>query len=183
MPTLDDTIEFQATTLNDLLEAEAGTGTAVGAADDRYRRWAFLATGAAGILAVLFVVTMLTGGGTGGGGGGGGGKPLDLPKDKVRVAVTVNESLLTSDILKNGAIVSVRSDDGSVLASGATVLSFERQQASLGRKPVKLEVAAKPDEREAIQSQLAQGHLLTVESGVAEKAVTPAPAPTPAPGG
>ncbi|MGH8974846.1 MAG: hypothetical protein ACRD0C_16790, partial [Acidimicrobiia bacterium] len=89
MPTLEDTtIDFPVTTLNDLLEAEAVGGVAVGADEDKYRKWAFLSTGAAGILAVILLVVLVTG--TGGGGGGEGERTADAPAGTRTVAFTVS---------------------------------------------------------------------------------------------
>ena len=51
MPTLEDTVDFNVATLNDLLDADVRTGVPV-AADDKYKRWAFLSTGVAGMLLI-----------------------------------------------------------------------------------------------------------------------------------
>ena len=66
MPTLEDTaVDFPVTTLHDLLEAEAKAGVTVGADEDKYRRWAFISSAAAGLLAIALVVVLLTGNGKG----------------------------------------------------------------------------------------------------------------------
>jgi hypothetical protein len=67
MPTLEDTIEFQAATLNDLLDADAKAVALPSEGEGKYRSWAYISTAAAGLLAILLVFTMLTGNGKGGG--------------------------------------------------------------------------------------------------------------------
>ena len=67
MPTLEDTIEFQASTLNDLLDADAKAVALPSEGEGKYRSWAYLSTAAAGLLAILLVVAMLTDSGGGGG--------------------------------------------------------------------------------------------------------------------
>ena len=67
MPTLEDTIEFQASTLNDLLEADAKAVALPSDGEGKYRSWAYVSTAAAGLLAILLVVALVTGGGKGGG--------------------------------------------------------------------------------------------------------------------
>ena len=68
MPTLEDTIEFQASTLNDLLDADAKAVALPSEGEGKYRSWAYLSTAAAGLLAILLVVALVTGRGKGGGG-------------------------------------------------------------------------------------------------------------------
>ena len=67
MPTLEDTIEFQASTLNDLLDAEAKAVALPSEGEGKYRSWAYISTAAAGLLAILLVVALVTGNGKGGG--------------------------------------------------------------------------------------------------------------------
>jgi hypothetical protein len=67
MPTLEDTIEFQASTLNDLLEADAKAVALPSEGEGKYRSWAYLSTAAAGLLAILLVVALVTDSGGGGG--------------------------------------------------------------------------------------------------------------------
>ena len=173
MPTLDDTREFEVATLNDLLEVEArgGAAAAAGGDGDRYRSWAMLSTGAAGILAVLLVVTLLTGGG---GGGGGGGGDVDQPPGTERYPVTVVATNLTSDV-KPGAVVSVLVGN-AVLASGATVLSVEDAPKAFGVEKKKLELAVKVDEIAALDAE--DPNEFRVRSGTLPKAPAPAPAET-----
>jgi len=97
MPTLEDTaVDFPVTTLNDLLEVEAKAGVAVGADEDKYRRWAFISTAAAGLLAIALVVVLLTDSG-GGGDGGSTAKAKDYPGRPVKQTVKLATNV-TSDI-------------------------------------------------------------------------------------
>ena len=94
MPTLEDTaVDFPVTTLNDLLEVEAKAGVTVGADEDKYRRWAFISSAAAGLLAIALIVVLLTDSG----GGSDTAKAQDYEgrplKGVVKLATTV-----TSDI-------------------------------------------------------------------------------------
>lgn len=179
MPTLEDTIDFPVTTLNDLLEADAKAGVAAGADEEKYRKWAFLSSGAAGILAVILLVVLVTSGG--GGGSGGGGKEVAQPKNTERVVVNVRKADLTSDV-KKGATVSVKlRTSGQVLASGATVLQMEELKSAIaGFEKVKLELAVKPDERSVVDSN-AEAEDLQVVGGTLEKAPAAPPATEPPP--
>ncbi|MGH8989985.1 MAG: hypothetical protein ACRDZ7_00455 [Acidimicrobiia bacterium] len=178
MPTLEDTIDFPVTTLNDLLDADARVGVAAGADEEKYRKWAFVSTGAAGILAVILLVVLVTG--TGGGGGGEGERTADAPAGTRTVAFTVSGEL-TSEI-KPGAIASVLSD-GIVIASGGTVRKItEKGEGYLATKTV--EIAVQPEEADAIAAAKASRSKLTVEGGKLEKPTPTTAAPaaeTPAP--
>lgn len=66
MPTLEDTVEFQALTLNDLLEADAKAVALPSEGEGKYRSWAYVSTAAAGLLAILLVIALLTDSGGGG---------------------------------------------------------------------------------------------------------------------
>jgi hypothetical protein len=66
MPTLEDTVEFQALTLNDLLEADAKAVALPSGGEGKYRSWAYVSTAAAGLLAILLVIALLTDSGGGG---------------------------------------------------------------------------------------------------------------------
>ena len=115
MPTLEDTVDFNVVTLNDLLDADVRTGVPV-AADDRYKRWAFLATGAAVMLAIGLVVALVTGGSDNGGGGTKAGKSLPVPPDTTPVSG-----------------LSLGSDPGTiVLGSPVTILNGEGQPVGGG---------------------------------------------------
>jgi hypothetical protein len=155
MPTLDDTIEFQATSLNDLLEAEAGAGVVVGAAGDRYRRWAFLATGAAGILAVLLAVTMLTGRG-GGGGGSGVGQTAKQPRNTNRFVMKVNDADLGSDV-EVGKPVDIRTSASVLAGGGLLIAKTDVSTLSKVAKVYKLEIAVKPEEWPTLRAAQTQG--------------------------
>jgi hypothetical protein len=97
MPTLEDTaVDFPVTTLNDLLEVEAKAGVTVVADADKYRRWAFLSTGVAGLLAIILAVVLITDGGGGGDGGGSVAKPKDYPGRPVK-----NTVKLTGEVPSN----------------------------------------------------------------------------------
>lgn len=178
MPTLEDTIDFPVTTLNDLLEADAKGGVAVGADEDKYRRWAFLSSGAAGILAVILLVVLVTGTGGSGGGGSGGGKEVKQPPNTARVAKTVNKNELASDVIP-GAVVYVTSG-GAVIATDVTVLKMEDVAGfSKAVKRVKLELAVKQGaEQQAVQT--ADESDVQFQTGPPPAATPPATEPAPA---
>jgi hypothetical protein len=109
MPTLEDTIEFQASTLNDLLDAEAKAVALPSGSEGKYRSWAILSTAAAGLLAILLVVSLVTDS------GGGGGEATsvksdaykDLPRKQLKVAgigsdITLNASV---DVYKGATAI------------------------------------------------------------------------------
>jgi hypothetical protein len=66
MPTLEDPVEFQALTLNDLLEADAKAVALPSEGEGKYRSWAYVSTAAAGLLAILLVIALVTDSGGGG---------------------------------------------------------------------------------------------------------------------
>jgi hypothetical protein len=98
MPTLEETaVDFPVTTLNDLLEVEAKAGVTVGADEDKYRRWAFISTAAAGLLAIALLVVLVTDS------GGGNGDSTAKAKDYADVGKPVKQTVklatnVTSDI-------------------------------------------------------------------------------------
>jgi hypothetical protein len=117
MPTLEDTsVDFPVTTLSDLLEADAKAGIAVGADEDKFRRWAILSTAAAGLLAVLLVVSLVT---------GSGGKESSASSGDVkaypgRQLLNVRLQSVTPDI-KQDAKVIVYGPDGAPVTNDAIV--------------------------------------------------------------
>jgi hypothetical protein len=112
MPTLEDTVDFKAITLNDMLEADALGGVGpVGGDDSKYRLWFMVSTAAAGIFAILFVVTLVTGGG--GGGGSGSSKSIKLAADQTPFLVETGGPV----DLKPGQLVSI-TQGKAVLVSG-----------------------------------------------------------------
>jgi hypothetical protein len=181
MPTLEDTIDFPVTTLSDLLEADAKTGIAAAPDEEKYRRWAFLSTGAAGILAVILLVVLITGTG-GGGGDDGGGKDVAKPPGTESSAFTVTGAL-SSDI-KPGAIASVLTEDGTVIVSGGTVRKITQtgKEGSITARKT-MEMYVQKDEASAIAAAKAASAKFTVEPGTLEKTppttVAPAPAEQP----
>jgi len=119
MPTLEDTVDFKVATLNDLLDADVRTGVAV-AADDKYKRWAFLATGAAVMLAIGLVVALVTGGGDDGGGGTKvSGKAIAPPPDTTPIG---NFSLGTDPgTIVLGSPVTILNGDGQAVGGGTVI--------------------------------------------------------------
>lgn len=178
MPTLEDTVDFQVPTLNDLLDADARRGAAP-AADDKYKRWAFLSSGLAVMLAIGLVVSLVTGGGDDGGGGG--GKAIKAPAGTQALVVDVGDNL-SSDIAE-GSVVSVLDEAGQVISSGVTVLKITEGKEFAGRTPKKVELAIPTAEVSAVRAADAAG-TLSVVSGTLEKTTPTTAAPaaeTPAP--
>jgi hypothetical protein len=95
MPTLEDTTEFQVSTLNDLLEADAKAVAIPSEGEARYRSWAFLSTAAAALLAILLVVSLVTHRG-GGAGGGATAKAKDYPGNPVKQQVKLSTNVPTN---------------------------------------------------------------------------------------
>ena len=126
MPTLEDTsVDFPVTTLNDLLEAEAKAGIATGADEDKYRRWAFLSTGAAGLLAVILAVVLVTGSGDDGGGSGAKAQTAQAPVGWSSVPLTnVADGKIPDPKAGNYYKVTSKTD-GSVLANSAMLTSYK----------------------------------------------------------
>lgn len=118
MPTLEDTVDFKVVTLNDLLDADVRTGVPV-AADDKYKRWAFLATGAAVMLAIGLVVALVTGGSDSGGGGTKAGKSLPPPPD----TTPVNNISLGTDpgTIVLGSPVTILNGEGQAVGGGTVI--------------------------------------------------------------
>jgi hypothetical protein len=190
MPTLEDTVDFKVATLNDLLDADVRTGVPV-AADDKYKRWAFLSTGLAGMLLVALIVSLVTGGGDKGGGSKS-AKELPLPPGMGKVIINVGTSLNGIGL---GDTVSIYAD-GNVVASGGKVIKIEEIKSQYTKGPASNAVTvAIPDadvgpvnalDSSGIKPQIKPGtQPKTVTSttapaaGAAPTPIEPAPATTP----
>ena len=182
MPTLEDTaIDFPVTTLNDLLEAEAKAGVAVGADEEKYRKWAFISTGAAGLLAIMLAVVLVTGGGDGGGESGGKAQTAQKPAGWSDVPLAnIADGKIPAPKAGNYYKVTSKAD-GSVLADGAMLTSYKPGPKLGGLQHFNIVLAVPPAQEKG---------LITAESGKlnfggpvdapsAETATTTAPA-TPA---
>lgn len=170
MPTLEDTVDFQAVTLNDILEVEAKSGVSLEAAEaGKYKLWFKISSVAAGLLAVLLVVALITGGDDGdGGGGGGGGKVLEAPAGTTPLPLAISPTQLPGGT-KAGSIISVLNADGTVLASGATVLGVETTGKGINER-TKLDLAVPDADANAVQT--AEPSTLLFRPGTKEKAAT-----------
>ncbi|MGH8999435.1 MAG: hypothetical protein ACRDY7_08595 [Acidimicrobiia bacterium] len=186
MPTLqDDTVDFKVATLNDLLEADARSGVAVGGADEgRYRRWAYLSTAAAGLFAILFVVALVTGGGDDGdeGGEAQAAEALDeLPAGTAPYNVSVPGAQITSSMTP-GSKVDVYDASSNLVVDGAQVVKVGEENdsvvANFGQRTV--EIAVTDEQRDALR---AAGEDLSIEAdtGKNEPAAAEAPAAEQAP--
>jgi len=123
MPTtLEDTVEFQAITLNDLLEADAKAGVGpVGVDEGKYKTWFMLSSAAAAIFALLFIGALVTGGG--GGGGDDSVKGITKPPELKGATITTTAALPPG--IKPGAHVSV-SKGNEILVPSALVLNYKK---------------------------------------------------------
>jgi hypothetical protein len=124
MPTLEDTIEFQASTLNDLLEAEAKSVAVPSAGEGKYRSWAFLSTAAAGLLAILLVVSLVTD--SGGGGGKSAGAATATKKTYEGSVVAVRVSQIPSDVAPD-VFVNVSDKTGNIVLTAVPVTKIVPQ--------------------------------------------------------
>ncbi len=179
MPVLEDTVDFKVATLNDLLDADVRTGVPV-AADDKYKRWAFLSTGLAGMLLVALILAVVTGG-TDDGGGTAATEPLPAPPNTQPVDVKVGASLPSG--IERGAKVSVLDQDGKVLASGATVTQIKEAPATYGKGTIMTAVVAVSNDDYQDVGAVNPADL-QVRAGTLPKATTtttapPSTAPTP----
>lgn len=153
MPTLEDTaVDFPVTTLNDLLEAEAKAGVTVGADEEKYRRWAFLSTGAAGLLAIILAVVLITGGDDGGGGSKSGAavdaKAYPGMPRKVLTVVPVG-----SDIQLNTAVDISKA--GTLVVSDAKVTKINQPKDAVSNATV--EVALTPEQLSKVNEAFPKG--------------------------
>jgi hypothetical protein len=180
MPTLEDTVDFKVTTLNDLLEADVRTGVPV-AADDKYKRWAFLSTGLAGMLLVALIVALVTGGGDGSGGETA-SKAVDAPPNTTPFDVSVGATLPTG--IEVGAAASILDSEGQVVANG-TITQIKKAPALIGKGMTNIAVVHVPNEDvTAVDTARAGGAKISVQPGTRAKATTTttaAPSTTPTP--
>ena len=190
MPTLEDTVEFQAITLNDLLEADAKAGVGpVGADEGKYKTWFMVSSAAAAIFAVLFVGALVTGGG--GGGGEKTAKGIPKPAGLYEQPVQTTGPLLSGVGPKSHVSVSRGPD---LLVANALVLKVEKaekDQNGISANIVHLAVTAEEQAKLRGQRNLQIGDAVdtpvstattvsTVPAGTpAGESPTPAPATTP----
>jgi hypothetical protein len=172
MPTLEDTVDFKVVTLNDLLDADVRTGVPV-AADDKYKRWAYLSTGAAGMLLIALIVALVTGGGSDNGGTKS-TKAITPPPNTVPISVST--STLEPGV-EVGATVSILDSDGKVVASGGKVLQITEAKSQFGKGTTKtISVAVGPNEAGPVNAAETSGHMKVV-AGTLPKATTTTSAP------
>lgn len=182
MPTVEDTaVDFPVTTLNDLLEAEAKAGVTVGADEEKYRRWAFISTGAAGLLAIVLAVVLITGGGDDGGGSSVKAQTAQAPAGWSSVPIpNVADGRIPDPKAGNYYRVTSK-EDGSVIADAAMLTSY-KEGAKFGKLQQFNIVLAVPPEQEkglitADQKMLNFGPALAPAAGQpAEATTTTAPA-------
>jgi hypothetical protein len=141
MPTLEDTVEFKAITLNDLLEADAQSGVSpIGSDDSKYRLWFMVSSASAAIFAILFVVVLVTGGK--GGGGTGTGKAVKLTGDLKPFAASAAGEL-PAGLGPNEEVSLLK--DGKVLVSGVKVIGVRSGPKDYQGTPSKIvDVAVNP---------------------------------------
>jgi hypothetical protein len=177
MPTLEDTVDFNVVTLNDLLDADVRTGVAV-AADDKYKRWAFLATGAAAMLAIGLVVSLVTGGGDGGGGGTKVTKSAPQPPDTTPVDISLGATVGTG--IESGAPVTVLNADGQAVGGG-TVLKITQSKALIGKGVVNTaSVAVRNADLPAVNAAVSKGKV-RLQPGLPQTTTTTAAPAVPVP--
>jgi len=173
MPTLEDTVDFNVATLDDLLDADVRAGVPV-AADDKYKRWAFLSTGVAGMLLVALIVALVTGGGSGSGGVKA-SKEVPAPANTGPVDVGVGASVPTGVAL--GALASILDFDGQVVVSGATVTQIKEVPVNLGKgKSYTVVLAVSNDDLGTVTAARSKGKL-GLQAGKIPKATTTTSAP------
>ena len=189
MPTLEDTVEFKAITLNDLLEADAKSGVGpVGGDDSKYRLWFLVSSAAAGIFAVLFVAALITGGKS----SGGSGSAAKLPPNTRPASVTVPESQVVSGIGPNSEIAVLKGN--TVLIGSAKVIKIRDGGTAIGStgklkivefavtEPQQLKLTAAGAKGLSITSGPLQETASTEAPPATTQATTPAgESPTPAP--
>jgi hypothetical protein len=181
MPTLEDTVDFKVATLNDLLDADVRTGVPV-AADDKYKRWAFLSTGLAGMLLVALIVALVTGGGDDSGGETA-TKPLDAPPNTTPFDVSVGATLPTG--IDVGGAASILDSEGRVVANG-TITQLKKAPGLVGKgTTTNIVVVHVPNQDvAAVDTARAGGAKISVQPGTRAKATTTttaAPSTTPTP--
>lgn len=173
MPTLEDTVDFKVATLNDLLDADVRTGVPV-AADDKYKRWAFLSTGLAGMLLVALIVSLMTGGGDD---GGGETSTSEFAKPEGTRALSVNAGSSDLEGIVPGTKVTVyNEEDGQIVANGATVLKITEKKSEVikGATSKTVRVAVAEQEVQAVN----QAKKVKIVEGASPVTTTTAPAST-----
>jgi len=173
MPTLEDTVDFKVVTLNDLLDADVRTGVPV-AADDKYKRWAFLSTGVAGMLLIALIVALVIGGGRDNGGASKSTKAIAAPPNTTPISVTTSTVEAGVEV---GATVSILDSNGKVVASGGKVLQITENKTQFGKTRT-ISVAVAPDEAGPVSAASSSGRVRVVQ-GALPKATTTTSAPAP----
>jgi hypothetical protein len=172
MPTLENTIEFQASTLNDLLEADAKAVALPSGGEGKYRSWAYISSAAAGLLAILLVVALVTG--KGGGDGGATTEAKRYPGKEVhkivKLAVAPGSDIgVGKDVAlyKNGQLVT------------APVIVAQIIQPKQGSSTVSsVELAMSAEQRDVVNKAFGtSADKGTVETYVPGDATTPATSP------
>lgn len=176
MPTLEDTAtDFPVTTLNDLLEAEAKAGVTVGADEEKYRRWAFLSTGAAGLLAIILAVVLITGGGDDGGGSSKNASAVDAKAYPGMPRKVLTVSNIGSDIQLNGSVDIFKGS--ALVVSDAKVTKIEKAKDAVGNSTV--EVALTPEQLPKVTEAFPKGtEKATITTHVAATATSATTATT-----
>lgn len=173
MPTLEDTVDFKVATLNDLLDADVRTGVPV-AADDKYKRWAFLSSGLAGMLLVALIISVVTGGGDNGGGGGAksAAKSSKTYPNTFPVETQIGSSPQAG--VELDAPVIIFDQDGTKPIAGATVTEMKTSKSSYGKATVYSVVLAVPnDDRDAVTAaKVAGAGKLTLVPGTFQPTTT-----------
>ena len=174
MPTLEDTVDFKVLTLNDLLDADVRTGVPV-AADDKYKRWAFLATGAAGMLLIALIVALATGGKDS---GGGTKASKELPVPTGMGEVNLNAGTALDPTLSVGDPVTLYDDAGNVISSGGKILKITEVKSQYTKaisKTVKIAVAT--EDVGPVNALDTSGRKIKIKPGIQPKATTTTGAP------
>ena len=182
MPVLEDTVDFKVATLNDLLDADVKKGVPV-AADDKYKRWAFLSTGLAGMLLIALIVSLVTGGGDDSGVEKS-SKTVAAPANSTPVDVGVGATLPSG--IELGAAVSLLDSNGQVVSGGGLVTQIRDVKPQYGKGLIKQVVVHVPnDDIDAVNAaKAASGGKLGIQPGARAKATTTttaAPSTTPTP--
>jgi len=190
MPTLEDTVDFKVVTLNDLLDADVRTGVPV-PADDKYKRWAYLSTGAAGMLLIALIVALVTGG-AGSGSSSQAKSSAEFPAPPNTRPLSVNAGTADLEgILPGTKVTLYDADTAQMIANGATVLKITEKKIPFpkGATSKSVRVAVKDQEVQAVTQaktvKIVEGATATTTTAPAATApvpIQPAPATTaPAP--
>jgi hypothetical protein len=178
MPTLEETVEFQALTLNDLLEADAKAVALPSDSEGKYRSWAFISTAAAGLLAIMLVVALVTDSGGGG------------ASDKASVKGDAFKDLQRRPLKVAGIGTDIALEAGVDVYKGSTLIVSDAKVTKIEDVKVgvdTLEVAVTPEQFGKLAEAFPGSEKATVvkhvpgtETTTATSApTTTAPAPTP----